>query len=60
MKFVTDDYRTIRLARKTKEILGVVPELDDSLMKNLLAETTGHSKPRVKVAVERCDSDVTK
>lgn len=53
MIFVTDDHRTIRLAQKNKESRGVIPELDDTLMKNLIAETPGHLKSRVKVDVER-------
>ena len=53
MIFVTDDHRTISLAQKAKQARGVVPELDESLMKGLMAETPEHLKSRVRVAVER-------
>ena len=53
MIFVTDDHRTISLARKNKQSRGVVPELDETLMKSLMAETPEHLKSRERVAVER-------
>ena len=52
MIFVTDDHRTIKLAEK-REPRGVVPELDDTLMRSLLAEESEELRSKVKVTVER-------
>ena len=60
MIFVTDDHRTIRLARKSKESRGVIPKLDDSLMKSLMAETPNHLRSKVKVDVEFRTTGVVK
>lgn len=60
MIFVTDDHRTIRLAQKNKESRGVIPELDETLMKSLMAEMPERLKPGVRVAVERRMTDAIK
>ena len=51
MIFVTDDHRTIRLAQKNKESRGVIPELDESLMRILAADSRESIKPRVRLEV---------
>ena len=52
MIFVTDDHRTVRLAKNNRPAQGVIPEVDDPVMRSLIM-LPAQLKEHVVVNVDR-------